>query len=316
MNSVHYRSDISVDSFQSKFVSFLEKEYGYHKIVPFNCINNADISHLFLAEDAHGQQIIIKQCQLGEICENEYHKNALCYQAAPEYFPKAFAYCSDKEFSFTAQEYKPSKTLKAVLDSNPSDDEKGVFIEDLYNIFIALNKAGVVHRDIHSLNLLVHKGHCILVDFQTAVCSENYQEIISYNTLYKLSQFRGEHHYSMVAWDDASTMLQVLREIGSSASYEIRYQQIENFLESQIGKHTIWYKLPSSFSLILKIYAARFQAWFTPWNKKRCTKYKKQALMYAVFLKHAINKKTRKFPLDNECKKERKQLEEAYQKLQ
>lgn len=301
-----------MNDFNSRFSLFLTEQYGFRNIRPFECINSVDISQLFTAEDSDGNHILVKRCKYGFFCKNEYEKGMMCYKVNPQYVPRPVAYCDQGEFSFMAQEYKPGRTLEQVLKDSSSATavQKLTYIEDIFNIFTMLRQARCAHRDIHVRNILVHQGHCNLVDFQIAVDIEHYQELPFYQNLYSLVQIRGDNLYSMVAWDDAHTLLLILRMIGCEPHYQERYVQIETELTNHIGRDTIWYNLPSPARLKRMIRLCRLKAFLTPYNKSKQDKYRSKAKALSLLLKHAqVPVEKRQFPKTNEFKDELAQLQ-------
>lgn len=286
-----------------EFKEFLALQYNFRNVESFSCINTADVSTLFLAETSDGSKVIIKRTNVQDLCENEYSRSLELYEIDSRYFAKPIAFHEGAPFSFSAQQYMPSVTLiEKLKDPALTAEEKAVYIEDLYNIYIALKKSNVVHRDIHFNNVLVHEGHLILVDFQIAVQKTAYKELKVYENELSLVQYRGSHIFCLWAWDDAQTLLQILHLIGVEPGYEERYREIEKEMTSHIGKDTIWYRLPSSPVLLLKRIVAKWKAAFTKDESKR-VKYEKRAKQYDILLRCSEHKGEKCFPLINECQK-------------
>lgn len=282
------------------FFRFLEANYGFHHITAFDCVNNTTVNRLFLAETKEGGKVLIKKCDNIELCANEHERGKELYNIDPRHFVEQMAYCTESSYSFTAQAYMPGKTLSQVLKS-PSllPEERATMIEELYSIFLAMKKSDVVHRDIHLENVMLHDGRLLLIDFQIAVSKKNYQELTIFQKLNSLADWRGAHIYSMIAWDDAHTILLLLKEIGSHPTYEDRYRAVEKEIESHIGKDTIWYRLPSRFSLHMRALYNQLKLLVS--SKHKRTKYEKRIKTIKQLIlcwKKQYAKKT--FPSEND----------------
>lgn len=243
-------NDISVDPFQSELVSILEKEYGFAEIKPFHTgAHMADYNILYTAKAKSGKSVFIKSCRGKGLSENEYRFSRQLYEINPAHFAKAIAYCGHGSFCFCATEFLPGEKLHNVLDRGlASPEEKASYIEDIYQIFLALKKSDTVHRDVHSNNLIIHKGRLILIDFQLSVSKSNYQEISYFKDAIKVATWeRGQYLYRTFEWDDSNSLLVVLNEIGKHPLYAQRYEEIYNEIRINIGRQSLHYKMPSAF---------------------------------------------------------------------
>lgn len=290
-----------MDSSSSEFAHFLNIQYGISNTVPFSCVNNAAVSTLFLGDTPEGRKILIKRSLYGELCANEHVRGSELYLIDKRYFAEQLCYCDTPPFFFTAQAYMPGiRIIEAIKARCLTDEQKLILIEDLRNIFLALKKSNVVHRDIHYNNILIHNGHLLLVDFQIAVQKEGYQELDVYRNLLSLVNHRGYHLNCVAGWDDAHTLLGILRLIGSAPLYEKIYAEIEQEIAAHIGTDTIWYPLPTGSQLRKKYILARLKSLFALKKKKR-RQYRFQAKIYDFLTRYAdVPPHARQFPLHNE----------------
>lgn len=125
----------------TEFVRFLSERYGMSNIAPFSCVNNAEVSTLYLGKTTGGTKVIIKWCADGELCANEHARGAELYRIDKRYFAEQICYSDTPPFCFTAQAYLPGiRIIEAIKAHSLTDEQNAVLIEDLYNNISSVEK--------------------------------------------------------------------------------------------------------------------------------------------------------------------------------
>lgn len=282
---------------QQAFIRFLETEYHYQNIEPFDSVNN-EVNSLFLADTAEGGRVLVKRAAQAELCENEYRKGKALHDICPRHFAEMVAYSTHPQHSFTAQAFLPGKRIVQVLaEPELADEVRAGMVEDLYTIFQALKQSDVVHRDIHAWNILLHDGRLILVDFQIAVSKKDYRELSVFQDELSMAQYRGPHLYSMIGWDDTHSLLLILQKVGSAPSYAARYTEVEREMAEYVGRDTVWYRFSPVWVLRVKCMMLRLRMMFAVKAARR-SKFAGRLQGYGRLIK-AI-RRGKKFPREND----------------
>ena len=103
---------------------------------------------------------------------NEYRLNAEVHALAPQCapMPLAWRYAADGRSAWVVTAKVAGPSLTELLRSGLSADQADSFAADLLRLARALDKTGIVHRDLFSDNLLLDSdGHLKAIDWQLAV---------------------------------------------------------------------------------------------------------------------------------------------------
>lgn len=195
------------------------------------------------AQDPEGRKLFIKSGTAEGLYRNEFEYAEAFYRLAPGHAAEPFYYRDDEEIRFFACEYMEGMPLNTWMETGGRDAEsKAILLEDLFRIFQALQASGMVHRDIRPQNLLVQGGRLKVVDFQLAVCSENYREPEFFQKERGLLASLGEEFAcGCLVWDDAWSLLRIMEYIGRDTGYAARYDEIHEEMARGVGKRVICY---------------------------------------------------------------------------
>ncbi len=224
-----------------KTIDFLQRQYNLCNIRP---VAGMAYNMFWLGQEcgAPGRRLFIKTGTHHGLYENEYKMGMQMYELDSVHFLKPLYYNDFSEINFFANEYLDGVTLKAaMIRGDLSPQIRATLIEDLYEIFCALRKSDIVHRDIRPGNLMIANGRLVLIDFQLAVSKSNYVELDYMISRPQRLRSLGEDvfRYRHYAWDDAHSLLRVLEYIGRDEKYGARYDEIHREIKSYIGTDTI-----------------------------------------------------------------------------
>lgn len=221
-----------------EFAKFLKDNYGItgtHLVIPAQC-------NAFLIGNDGKRRLFIKAGRHCGIYKNEYDMDMALYKIDPTHFIKPLYYNDYSKFNFFAAEYETGETLKSwTLRRKQTNEQKAVFVRDIYEIFRALQKSDVVHRDIRPDNFMIIKGHLVLIDFQLAVSKSQYQELDYMRRHPQRLRKLGDpkFQYRPFVWDDAYSLLKVLQFIGRDNSYGAQYDMTKQEIKRAIGHNRI-----------------------------------------------------------------------------
>lgn len=275
-----------------EFAQFLESEHGITELQQFTAPEkfSYNTNSIFLGKDKEGNTRFIKTCRKADVCENEYFRSLELWQQSPTHFVRPLAYRAEKPFAFVISEFCPSTPLDKYLRENKlSDEEKKIFTEDTYQIFKALQRANIVHRDICTKNFLIHNNHLVLIDCQLAVRSDNYKEVSLFPNIEIVCRYNRKHPLEeLLQWDDTYFLIKHLQTIGSANDNEARYNEIIKEIREAKGKHMVEYALPPAEELCKRIKICKVKSKFNLRRSKR-HKYRTLAEMYKYLLQTKYN---------------------------
>ncbi len=235
--TVMHNNDITVHFFNVR--DFMEKHYGFTNIR----LVLQRVYNLFMtANDKNGHRLFIKSCRHPGLCENEYKMGLELYNIDPVHFLQPLYFHDDEQMRFFANEFIKGKSLTAMhINGEITPKIRQKMLQDIYEIFVAMKKSTVVHRDIRPDNLVWVGGHLKLIDFQTAVHKgDAYVELPM--MVAKPTRLRGlgdTYRYKAWTWDDAYSLIRCLKYIGFDASCRKEYRKIYHEIKSYIGTDTI-----------------------------------------------------------------------------
>ena len=224
-----------------KLMDFLGKNYGFYDIT---FVANRVYNIFLLAMDKQNRMLFIKSGRHPDLYRNEFVMGKQLWDIDNKHFLEPLYYCDTGDVFFFANEIMDGDSLQRVSDSgrlqSMSGKSKMLLIRDLYQIFIALKKSDVVHRDIRPENLAVLGNRLVLFDFQLAVSKSNYVELESM----RVGRLRGlgtrKYRYKLWQWDDSYSLLQCLKFIGCPGrEYRSEYNKIYREIKSYIGHDVI-----------------------------------------------------------------------------
>lgn len=224
------------------FCEFLGREYNITDIQP---IVGIVCNTFFVARVANTEPIarlFIKTGRHAGLYQNEYEMGKALYDIDQVHFIKPLFYNDHSQFNFFANEYVKADSLTTfMLQHNPTTAQRHRLVRDLYQIFLALKQSDVVHRDIRPDNFMIRRGRLVLIDFQLAVSKSNYTELeYMRKNPRRLRNLGGKtFRYKPFVWDDAYSLLKVLKFIGRDRAYGAEYDKIYREIKSHIGHDRI-----------------------------------------------------------------------------
>ena len=260
---------------KNAFSRFLEKNYGYTELRQFTGTGkfSSRLNSVFLAKDAEGNDVFIKACRYGDMSENEYRCGLELWKQSPEHFAKPLAYHSGKRFSFCCSEYVPGRDLRTILESGEplSDAQRAEIVEGMYEIFQALQRANMAHRDVALKNMLLHNGRLVLIDCQLSTKRDCKTPISFFDSPLKVCLWRWGDvpGKNLLEWDDTVSILQGVRAIGSGPAYQERYDFICSELKTAVGKFKYVHPYPTMKEIERSMKVCRFRNLFHPKAKLR-----------------------------------------------
>ncbi len=180
---------------------------GLSGCVPF--LENKTVNDIFYEGQFNGRPCIVKcSSRAPETICDEYRFMRRLYEADPAVFPEPYAchMSEDGRLAFVAMER---------LSGGTAADPAG----DLVRMAKALEKTGVVHRDILKNILPGADGHLKLIDFQFAVDRGDYREsdYMRRNPKYLYTVFGVQKSLRLGVWNDCTEFLIALRLYNVSA---------------------------------------------------------------------------------------------------
>lgn len=265
-----------------KFAAFLQKKFDITNLQPLNVVGSmrATSNRFYTAETKEGKKIFIKATVDSHLAKHEFWANQHLYALNQENFTEAIAYYPHRPYAFCAISYEQGTPLREYLDTHEVDDATRInILENVYRIFCTLREGDVLHRDLHLNQMLYHEGKLKLIDFQCAASKNHYKEVV-YNKFYDL--VNRNFKYKRYVWDDANDMLLLFREIGTPESYAARFREMEQDMESYVGKGSVHYKLPSVFTVQLMLRLLKLKLKLYKGSKRES--YKKRVAKCEKFL--------------------------------
>ena len=149
-------------------------------------------------------------------------------------FPQIYFYSEDTAYRCVAYEFLEGKTLSSKIKrADFSASEKQDYIVQIRDIAQALIATGIVHRDIHTENIIItREGKLKLIDFGLAVDGSSHEKCRVFR---KNPLFRFECS-ACVENVDISGLLKVVEAIGCQESYQDVYRDVESFLREYCEK--------------------------------------------------------------------------------
>lgn len=260
---------------KNAFSRFLEKNYGYTEVRQFTSPQkfSSRLNSIFLAKDAEGNDVFIKACRYGDMCENEYRCSMELWKHAPEHFARPLAYYAGKKFSFCSAEFISGEDLRTIMmrGDEMTPDQKRQIVEDLYTIAQALLKSGIVHRDVAAKNMLYHNGRVVLIDCQLAIRKDDTKEITLFDNILKICMGRWgtQPGPGLLDCDDFKGIDEVLQAIGCAPENQQRFDAVCAELQTVRDRFRYAFPYPAMSELNHYIRVCHFRRFLHPKSKIR-----------------------------------------------
>ena len=172
-------------------------------------LENKMVKDIFYEGLFKGVSCVVKcSSRAPESIRNEYEVGVKLNVFNPQVFPRFYGchVSEDGKYAFVAME--KLHNLKEIEPKSAG--------EDVVGIIKALDRTGIVHRDVYIDNLMIgDDGHLKLIDFQFAVDRNNYEECawMRRNWKYRYVVLGIVSGLSIGVWNDASGMMKTVSQI-------------------------------------------------------------------------------------------------------
>lgn len=186
---------------------------------PRSFLENKMVNDIFYEGTLNGRAVVVKcSSKAPDSIVNEFNLAKRVYDTDPAVTPEPLAYHLTRDgrraFIVTAKAAGPS--LSQLLAQGVSDARADSFAADITRLQAALEKAGIIHRDLFADNLLLDSdGHLKAIDFQFAVDGNDYRECrwMQKNWKYRYVVFGVNHDLGLGVWDDAAALKRLLARL-------------------------------------------------------------------------------------------------------
>ena len=191
------------------------KALGLEDCRPF--LENKVVNDIFYAGTFKGEPCVVKcSSRAPDSIANEYEMSRRLAEADPDVCAPALALwrAPDGRRAFVVTGRLPGPSLTEIVAKGADADEAIGVMEDMLRIASALQKAGIVWRDIIPDNFLCGAdGHLRLIDAQFAIDRNDFREseFLMRRWTYRMLLFA--HHPDMAGrgWNDVAMMLHFTR---------------------------------------------------------------------------------------------------------
>ena len=172
-------------------------------------LENKLVNDIFYEGLYQGVPCVVKcSSKAPESIRNEYEVGVKLNAANPQVFPRFYGchVSEDGKYAFVAME--KLHNLKEIEPKSAGDDAVA--------IVKALDRTGIVHRDVYIDNLMIgNDGHLKLIDFQFAVDRNKYKECawMRRNWKYRYVVLGIVSGLPIGVWNDASGMIKIMNQI-------------------------------------------------------------------------------------------------------
>ena len=157
-----------------------------------------------------GKKIFVKYGGFGNTCLNEYKMTSRAYSYAPQHFLQPLFF--SEKGPYIIYEYVERIPLEAFLVDKNNKEEKSLIGNQIFEIYEALKKANIIHRDIRPDNIVVVHEKLILLDFQFALDAKEKKEIEGMYFDMACGLGKG-FRYSAYAWNDGASFKQLVKKL-------------------------------------------------------------------------------------------------------
>ncbi len=162
---------------------------------------------------------------------NEYRTASRMYAEAPQVVPCPFAwrYAGDGSSARIVSERVPGPSLAELMKRGLSAAEADGFAADFLVLADALEKTGIVHRDLFADNFLLgDDGHLKAIDWQLAIDRRAYREDpwVARNWKFRYVVFGVNRELGLGVWNDFHAMVKLLDEFPQTAAVSAARQNL------------------------------------------------------------------------------------------
>lgn len=182
--------------------------------------NNYSLSNFYYFKGKYeGREVFIKYGGIGETCLNEYERTRKVFDLYPQHFVEPIAIEQNDRDYYIISEWVDSVSIEDYL-KNATQQQISDIKQQLIEIYNALLKADVMHRDIRPDNLLVTGNTLKLIDFQYALDRTNPKELscVLNETKVAIRLGNRKFRYKGYAWRDSSSILKIMKHFGMDTS--------------------------------------------------------------------------------------------------
>lgn len=203
-------------------------------------LENKMVNDIFYEGTFKGRAVVVKcSSKAPDSIVNEFNLSKRVHAADPSATPEPLAYHVSQDglraFIVTAKAAGPS--FAQLLSQGVTEARADSFAADILRIRAALEKAGVIHRDLFAENLLLDSdGHLKAIDFQFAIDRNDYRESrwMQKNWKYRYVIFGVNHNLGLGVWDDAAALKHLLALLPSTESTEEAIRSISSKIGSLV----------------------------------------------------------------------------------
>ena len=226
----------------------LEKKFGLSRVKPIRLASLTGIKksrqrkcRTYYQGWLEGKKIFIKHFGPSRSHKKEFSHCSRLNKVNPNNFPEAVLYSKTRGYRCVAHEFIEGVTLKDKMASgNFSLTEKTSLVIQLKEIAKSLMEAGVVHRNIHSDNLMVTEDDkWKLIGFGRSVNVVRHKESVHSKKKTSLLMHLREYLAQWYRSGDTLSLLKVLEEVGCQDHYQEAYCDTEAYLKKSLGKASL-----------------------------------------------------------------------------
>ena len=209
---------------------------GLSSCSPF--LENKLVNDIFYAGMFNGTPCIVKcSSRAPESILNEYEMSKCLAAADPGVCAEALARwrSADGRCAFVVMRRLPGPSLTDLFVQGIDESEAIGVMEDLLRIAAALQKAGIVWRDVISDNLLMDEdGHLRLIDGQFAFLRASFHEDPYLQRHWRYRMLLFAHHPMMAGhgWNDAAMLLFLSLKLGMSFRVDERRERLRGMVSA------------------------------------------------------------------------------------
>ena len=193
------------------------KKLGLENCRPF--LENKMVNDIFYEGLFNGRPCIVKcSSKAPDSILNEYTLSKSIFDIDQSIIPEPFAYyiAPNGQMAFVIVAKITGKTLTELLKHGVSEVETNRFTTDILRLADALEKTGVVHRDLYPDNFMLDgDGHLKAIDFQFAINRNNYHECrwMKRNWKYRYVIFGVNRNLPRGEWNDFLPLADMLTRL-------------------------------------------------------------------------------------------------------
>ena len=263
------------------------KAFGLEGCRPF--LENKIANDIFYSGTFRGEPCVVKcSSRAPDSIVNEYEMSRRLAAADPEVCAPALALwrAPDGRRAFVVTRRLPGPSLTEIIAKGAEADEAIGVMEDMLRIASALQKAGIVWRDIIPDNFLCGAdGHLRLIDAQFAIDRNDFREseFLMRRWTYRTLLFA--HHPDMAGrgWNDVAMMLHFTRLLPDGD--EVRALRDRLRAMSSAAAFPVEYGFADDVRMALHLVGLRLRALFA--SKKKRTVLRDRAARAMRFLKRS-----------------------------